>query len=207
MKRYGGKRGISGMKQSVVNQMKDYQRKRKIVKAVKYQKGMEDAWMAEYQEYRDDCDDSIRRMYDKLFESREDAKKCSKCIGVVPVVLKEVTEDVYDSSCFVIKQENKYYTYRELDDDSWIVIDDKGNIDIEYSTESFDAMYELPSSFGSSNIMAKIGYDKELLELFVDLNYKRIILDKSEITTVEKILEGLEIPYTEKLGEFLKWDE
>ena len=49
MKRYGGKIGISGMKQSVVNQMKDYQRKRKIVKAVKYQKGMEDAWMAEYQ--------------------------------------------------------------------------------------------------------------------------------------------------------------
>ena len=94
-----------------------------------------------------------------------------------------------------------------MDDDSWIVIDDKGNIDIEYSTESFDAMYELPSSFGSSNIMAKIGYDKELLELFVELNYKRIILDKSEITTVEKILEGLEIPYTEKLGEFLKWDE
>lgn len=189
-----------------MDQMKEYQSKRKIVKAVKYQKGMEDAWIAEYQEYRDDCDGSIRRVYDHLFESREDAENCSKCTGVVPVVIREVSEDVYDSDCFVIKQDNKYYAYRELDEDSWIVIDDEGDIDIEYDTYSSNAEYELPSSYGLPNTTAKIGYDSELSELFFELNHKHITLDKSEVAVVEKVLEELGIPYTEKLGELLKYE-
>ena len=36
---------IKRMNQNIINQMKRYQHKKEIVKAVKYQEGMEDGWI------------------------------------------------------------------------------------------------------------------------------------------------------------------
>jgi hypothetical protein len=47
----------------------------------------------------------------------------------------------------------------------------------------------------------KIEYDKEINQVFISGENKSIQINRTEVATVEKILEALEIPYTEKLGE------
>lgn len=45
-----------------------------------------------------------------------------------------------------------------------------------------------------------IGYDEEE-GLYVDNNNFRVYIDETEVATVEKLLEGFEIPFTEKVGQ------
>ena len=53
----------------------------------------------------------------------------------------------------------------------------------------------------------KIEYDKEINEVFISNNNKSIQIDRTEIARIETILEALEIPYTEKLGEVFLFDK
>ena len=53
----------------------------------------------------------------------------------------------------------------------------------------------------------KIEYDKEINQVFISSKNKSIQIDRTEVATVEKILEALEIPYTEKLGEVFLFDK
>jgi hypothetical protein len=55
--------------------------------------------------------------------------------------------------------------------------------------------------------MASIEYDKIINQVFISKKDKSIAIDRTEIATVEKILEALEIPYTEKLGEVFLFDK
>ena len=52
----------------------------------------------------------------------------------------------------------------------------------------------------------KIEYDKEINQVFISGENKSIQINRTEVATVEKILEALEIPYTEKLGEVFLFD-
>lgn len=52
-----------------------------------------------------------------------------------------------------------------------------------------------------------IEYDKEINQVFISNNNKSIQIDRTEVATVEKILEALDIPYTEKLGEVFLFDK
>ena len=53
----------------------------------------------------------------------------------------------------------------------------------------------------------KIEYDKEIDEVFISNNNKSIPIDRTEVAKIETILEALEIPYTEKLGEVFLFDK
>lgn len=53
----------------------------------------------------------------------------------------------------------------------------------------------------------KIEYDKEIDEVFISNNNKSIPIDRTEVARIETILEALEIPYTEKLGEVFLFDK
>ena len=53
----------------------------------------------------------------------------------------------------------------------------------------------------------KIEYDKEIDEVFISNNNKSIQIDRTEVARIETILEALEIPYTEKLGEVFLFDK
>lgn len=52
----------------------------------------------------------------------------------------------------------------------------------------------------------KIEYDKEINQVFISNNNKSIPIDRTEVARIETILEALEIPYTEKLGEVFLFD-
>lgn len=197
------------MKQFVLDQMKEYQHRRTTVKAVKYQEGMEDAWMVEYREYIEYNEGTSNNRVDKLFWTKESAEEYMKqehsednynglfCeyTEAIPVLLRKISEDEYEDGCFTITQDGKYYDYEELTNDSWIVINENGCIYEEYNTEMFFEEYETVSKS-----TAHIGYDKELKELYVEMNCIRITIDETEVATVEKLLEGFEIPFTEKIG-------
>ncbi len=53
----------------------------------------------------------------------------------------------------------------------------------------------------------KIEYNKEIDEVFISNNNKSIQIDRTEVARIETILEALEIPYTEKLGEVFLFDK
>lgn len=201
------------MKQFVIDQMKEYQRRSITVKAVKYQEGMEDAWMVEYQAHIEDNDGIINDTVDKLFWTKESAEEYMKqehpednprglfCeyTEVIPVLLREVSEDEYVEGCLSITQDGKFYEYDTLTDDSYIVIDGNGYFYGDYDTEMFFREYEAPLN----KTTAHIGYDKECESLYVENNCFRVYIDETEVATVEKLLEGFEIPFTEKIGQVL----
>lgn len=199
------------MKQFVIDQMKEYQHRRTTVKAVKYQEGMEDAWMVEYREHIEDNDGTSNNRADKLFWTKELAEEYMEhehpednhgglfCeyTEVIPVLLREIPEDEYEYSCFSVAQDGKYYDYEELTNDSWIVINENGYVYGEYDTEMFFDEYEAVSNEST----ACICYDRELEELYVEMNCIRVSIDETEIATVEKLLDGFGIPFTERLGQ------
>ena len=53
----------------------------------------------------------------------------------------------------------------------------------------------------------KIEYNKEINQVFISNNNKSIPIDRTEVARIETILEALEIPYTEKLGEVFLFDK
>lgn len=53
----------------------------------------------------------------------------------------------------------------------------------------------------------KIEYDYNINQVFISNNNKSIPIDRTEVARIETILEALEIPYTEKLGEVFLFDK
>ena len=47
--------------------------------------------------------------------------------------------------------------------------------------------------------MVHIGYDRDLEEVFIEANNKRVTIDETDVATVEKILDGFGIPFIERL--------
>ena len=195
------------MKQSVIDQMKEYQSKRKTVKAIQYREGMEDGCIILLPDMPDGND-----FIKKVFNSKDEAKQytttpafCNHEYGVfniIPVILTILADDEVEYYSHVVSINMIEYAFEEIDsDDMWIGIDENGTRRLYY--DLLDDYEEI----SVDTHQAKIGYDSDLGRVYVDFESRRINLDRSEVATVEKILEGLEIPYTEKLGELLKWDE
>ena len=88
---------------------------------------------------------------------------------------------------------------------SHIVIENN-HIFVEEDSEYFFENYEQCIT-SCNNTTVKIEYDKEINQVFISGENKSIPIDKTEVATVEKVLEALEIPYTEKLGEVFLFDK
>lgn len=52
-----------------------------------------------------------------------------------------------------------------------------------------------------------IEYDKEINQIFLRNGNRTLNIERTEIATVEKIFDAMEIPYTEKLGEVFIFDK
>lgn len=199
------------MKQFVIDQMKEYQCRKKIVKAIKYQEGMEDGWIIMFPDISE-----MDGYVDKVFNTKEDAKNYTMCplfireygkeenYNIIPVMLMILADDEVEYFSNVIGGDRGFkYEFTEIYEDSWIVLDDENVVDVVYDTETFNTMYELPLSYDFGDMIAKIGYDEDLHEFFVKFNERMIIIDeKNGIETVEKILDGLQIPFTERIGTY-----
>ena len=57
--------------------------------------------------------------------------------------------------------------------------------------------------------MVEIKYDKGINQVYIDIDMgmKNIQIDRTEIATVEKIFDAMDIPYTERLGEVFIFDK
>lgn len=186
------------MKQSVIDQMKEYKHRNNI-KAIKYEEGMEDAWLC-----RAISDNECET--DKIFESKESAYKFQQSsvhpVEIIPVMLNEIDGESYvDEYDFQIYHNGKYYEFEEVRDGNWIYIEN-GHVFVEEDSEYFLENYE-PCI---NTEMASIKYDKIINQVFVRKDNKGIAIDRTEIATVEKILEALKIPYTERIGEMFRYD-
>ena len=188
--------------------MKDYQHKKRVIKGVEYQEGMEDAWLVGYKTYVEDNSMTLLNTVNKIFDSKEEAIKCicsptdetimdnfCEYTETFPVILREISKDEYEDNPTAITQNGQYYEYEELREGYWIYIEN-GNVFTTYDSEDFFDDYE---PFYKEQNNARIGYDKELEELYVEMNCIRITIDETEVATVEKLLEGFEIPFTEKI--------
>lgn len=190
------------MKKSYIEHMKNYRTKQKQVKAIKYQEGMEDGWMIIFPDISE-----MDGYIDKLFFSKDEAEKFigtdefneyeygnqNEITKIVPVLLTLLSDDeveYYES--VVSKDGNKYY-FDAVDEDMWIVMDEEGDI---LSCYDFFKDYE-----AVKDESAKIGYDRDIEELFLELNNIRVAIDETEVATVEKLLDGFGIPFTERLGQ------
>lgn len=52
-----------------------------------------------------------------------------------------------------------------------------------------------------------IEYDKEINQVFLRNGNRTFQINRTEIATVEKIFDAMDIPYTEKLGEVFIFDK
>lgn len=52
-----------------------------------------------------------------------------------------------------------------------------------------------------------IEYDKEINQVFLRNGNRTFQIDRTEVATVEKIFDAMDIPYTEKLGEVFIFDK
>ena len=199
------------MKQFVIDQMKEYQHRQTMIKAIKYQEGMEDAWLVEYETYGTCCKNI--RVVNKLFTSEDEARKymasptdetikdnfCqyTKCF---PVILRETFKEDFDDAngCYVVTDGVSYYDYDILTSDIWLTLgENSSELYAHYDSEDFFERYEVPLN----KTAAHIGYDKESESLYVEHSCIRVFIDETEVATVEKLLEGFEIPFTEKIGQ------
>lgn len=178
------------MKQSVIDQMKEYKH-RNNVKAIKYEEGMEDGWL---------CIDTNGEP-DTFFAAKEPAYKFQKSsihhIEIIPVILNEINPVVLNK---IGGEGYEGYEFKEVQNGSWIYIEN-GHVFVEEDSEYFLENYE-PCI---NTEMASIEYDKIINQVFISKKDKSIAIDRTEIATVEKILEALEIPYTERIGEIFKY--
>lgn len=52
-----------------------------------------------------------------------------------------------------------------------------------------------------------IEYDKEINQILLRNGNRAFQIDRTEVATVEKIFDAMDIPYTEKLGEVFIFDK
>lgn len=202
------------MKQFIVDQMKEYQRKKEIVKAVKYEEGMEDGWLIKILDISE-----MDEYVDKVFYSKEEADNfietddfnkykhgCEEVITtIVPVMLRHIYDELVECFSDIVTIDNAAYEFEEIEDDMWIVMDEDG--DIMTVSDFFDDYEPISNNpIDKEQASVHIGYDRDLEDLYMEysgMSRINISIDKSEVSTVEKVLDALKIPYTEKLGEFL----
>lgn len=200
------------MKQIVLDQMKEYQHRQNMIKAVKYQDGMEDAWLVKYETYSENGKDKNTHVANKVFKFKEEATryvasptdetiKSNFCqyTNIIPVLLRETSKEDYEDAngCYVVTDGISYYDYEVLTSDSWLTLGKNGVLYGHYDTEQFFEDYEI----SANKIAAHIGYDEESERLYVENNCFRVYIDEVEVATVEKLLEGFEISFTEKIGQ------
>lgn len=200
------------MKQFVIDQMKEYQHKQTMIKAVKYQEGMEDAWIVEYENRTGDFEIIYRlfvskeeaRKYiagsaDEINKIRSDYQEYTEYIDFIPVILHEISKEEYEESggCFIISDGSNYYEYEKIEDDCWLIMDNRGIVHGYYDTEQFFEDYETPVEKSDVHI----GYDGDEGRLYVENNCIRVFIEETEVATVEKLLEGFGISFTEKIGQ------
>lgn len=204
------------MKQFIIDQMKEYQHKKKVIKGIEYKEGMEDAWLVGYQTYIDDDSYTVSNTVNKIFASKEEVNKYissptdetirddfCKYTEPFPVLLKEISEEEYEDNPIAICQNGQYFEYEELDEGYWIYIED-GCVLTTYDAESFFDDYE---PFSKEEINAHIGYDRDLEELYVKINDFSMSIDKTEVSVIERLFDGLEINYVEHIGRYFKDNE
>lgn len=202
------------MKQFIINQMKEYQRKKEIVKAVKYEEGMEDGWMVMILDISE-----MDEYVDKVFYSKEEAENfietddfnqykhgCDEVMTtIVPVMLTAISDEMVEYSLNIVIIDDTTYEFEEIGDDMWIVMDEDGDImTVSDFFDDYETISNKPINKEQANV--HIGYDRDLEDLYMEysgMSRINISIDKSEVATVEKVLDALKIPYTEKLGEFL----
>ncbi len=180
------------MKQFVIDQMKEYQHRRTTIKAVKYQEGMEDAWCVGH-----------RVLYgDRIFISKEEAiinMVNNRYSVIFPVLINEISKDYYEKikPPHTVEHCGKYYKFTEIKEGMWLYIDENGYKNVLPEGEFFEK-YEL-----NGTKYVHIGYDRECESLYVENNCFRVYIDETEVATVEKLLDGFEISFTEKIGQVL----
>lgn len=192
------------MKLSVIDQMKEYKRRNNI-KAIKYEEGMEDGWICRYT-------DDAGQEANKIFDTREEAQAYRysleniENVKMIPVMLNEIDGETYSEEYdFQIYHNGKYYDIDELKNGDWIYIEDN-YVFVEEDSRCFFGRYE-SCIIGCNNTTVNIEYDKKINQVFISSENKSIQIDRTEVATVEKILEALEVPYTEKLGEVFLFDK
>lgn len=131
------------MKKCIIEQMKEYRHRLNIIKAVKYEEGMEDAWIAEWE--NDDNGTST-----KLFKTKEDATNfVVNPTNIMPVLLRPISDEEYENvneygyGDDVISDGISYYEYEGLTSDTWLTLYDNGILCAHYDTEQFLEDYEL----------------------------------------------------------------
>lgn len=200
------------MKQFVIDQMKEYQHRKEIIKAVKYQEGMEDAWIVEYERYTEGNTGTTIDVVDNIFKSKKEAEKYiasptdvtfrsdfCQYRDIIPVLLREISKNEYEEGdgCCTVTDGISYYDYEELINDCWLTMDETGIVHGYYDTEQFFEDYETPVEKSDVHI----GYDRESERLYVEMNCIRVFIEENEVATVEKLLDGFGIEFTEKIGQ------
>lgn len=204
------------MKQFVLDQMKDYQHKKRVIKSIEYQEGMEDAWLVGYETYIEDNSYTVSNTVNKIFDSKHDvieyimssAKETTmdnfrRYTEPFPVLLREISEEEYEDNPMAITQNGRYFEFEELGEGYWIYIEN-GLVFTTYDSEDFFDDYE---PFCKEQNNAYIGYDRDLEELYIEMNSTRISIDKTEVSVIERLLDSFGINYVERIGQFLKYNE
>lgn len=192
--------------------MKEYQHRKTTVKAVKYQDGMEDGWIVEYENRTGDFE-IINRLFvskeearkyitsstDEINKIRSDFQEYTEYIDFIPVILHEISKEEYEESdgCCTVADGSNYFEYEKIEADCWLTMNNRGIVHGYYDTEDFFKDYEIPIEKSDVHI----GYDKESEELYMEMNCIRVFIEETEVATVEKLLEGFGISFTEKIGQ------
>ena len=169
------------MNQNIINQMKRYQHKKEIVKAVKYQEGMEDGWMILLPDMLDG-DDFVNR----VFNSQDEAMRYTttsafydyKDYDIVPVMLSILADDEVETCSHVVTGDNRFeYEFTEINEDDWLVIDEYGCERVIDSDDFYD-MYEVINERGT-NCMKQVNNKFEIgQEVFLITERKERIENK-----------------------------
>ena len=109
-----------------------------------------------------------------------------------------ISKEEYEESdgCCTVADGSNYFEYEKIEADCWLTMDKSGIVHGYYDTEQFFEDYETPVEKSDVHI----GYDGEE-GLYVENNCIRVFVEENEVATVEKLLEGYEIPFTEKIGQ------
>lgn len=139
------------LKDSVIKEMKTYLHKHRYVKATSYENGMEDGWvillldMPEGEDY-----------VNKVFSTESDAEKyitsplytrehSGKKYEIIPVMLSILSDDEAEVCSHVVPDYRGFkHEFIELNEDSLLVVDENGAIDV-MDKDDFSDFYEIVS--------------------------------------------------------------
>lgn len=131
--------------------------------------------------------------------SKENREDFVKFLEPIPVILIETS---IEDEEFCIWSNGKCYEYEKLQKGCWIYIEYGGVCVADDSNDFFQ--YYKPCDNQES---VSIEYDKDLMCTFLSCKGENIAIDKTEIATIERVLEALEIPYKERIGELFRFNK